>query len=116
MVARVALAPITKTFFADRIILAGGGSRRARECWGAETTDGIWDFFREESAGTPWLVYHRPSVSDGSCTTPVSLCGTLRACRAYVAAGHADADLKRLQAHDRGEHAEARDSYCGGCT
>lgn len=113
MTAALALAPVVKTRMAHR--LTRGGVTRSAECWGARTTDGIWDFEREDSPGTPWLVYHQPSVADGSLPTPVSLRGSLRDCRWYVAAGHAAADLDRLHAHRRGEHAENRDPSCGKC-
>lgn len=68
------------------------------ECWGAETIDGSWDFEREESPGTPWLVYHKPSVADGSLTFPVISLGTLRDCRAFVASGTAEQELARRKA------------------
>jgi hypothetical protein len=113
MSTKTALAPIVKTRFAQRI--TRNGLTKSRECWAAETTDGLWDFEREDSPGTPWLVYHLPSCRDGSYAMPVHLTGTLRACREYVAAGHAQASLERLQAHERGEHNAARDSWCGRC-
>ncbi len=103
----VALAPIEKTVFARR--LTRGGATKHRECWAAVTTDGLWDLEREDSPGTPWIVAHRPTG------IAVSLRGNLRACRAYIAAGHADQDLTLLLAHDRGEHANARDPRCGRC-
>ena len=85
----VELAPITKTVMFPAF-------RTGRlECWGAETTDGTWQFDREESPGTPWLTYHKPSVADGTWTLPVMQCGTLRACRALVASGGADQELAR---------------------
>jgi hypothetical protein len=105
----VPLAPIVKTDFHRRFIHGGRGLTERKECWGARTTDGAWDFDREESPGTPWIVIHRAT------RIAVNQQGNLRACRWYVAAGHAEADLKRLQAHDRGEHAAARDTYCGRC-
>jgi len=111
----VTLAPIIKTQFARRIIHGGRGLTERKECWGAETTDGVWSFDREDSPGTPWLVYHQPSVKDGSLTTPVSLQGSLRACRWYVAMGWAEADLERLLAHEQGEHAGERDPRCVKC-
>lgn len=79
---------------------AGTGSRGLtlrKECWGAETTEGVWEFEREDSPRTPWLVYHRPT------NALVDVGGTLRWCRWYVAAGHAQANLERLLAHERGE-------------
>jgi hypothetical protein len=89
------LSPVTKTRFADRITRAG---RAKRECWAAETVDGVWDFDREDSPGTPWLVYHRLSVADGSYTLPLTFCGTLRACQAYAGGGLADQELTRVKA------------------
>ena len=99
------------------VLAAVAGVALAAAALGAEaqTGDGLWAFEREDSPGTPWLVYHLPSCRDGSYAMPVHLTGTLRACREYVAAGHAQASLERLQAHERGEHNAARDSWCGRC-
>ncbi len=76
-----ALAPIHKAEFqrswrTDRM-----------ECWSAETQDGLWRMERTEDPGTPWVVFHLPSMADGSWTVPVFLCGTLRACREDIASG-----------------------------
>ena len=104
-----ALAPIVKTRMHKRFIRCGTALTEKAECWQAETTDGVWRFGREESAGTPWLIIHKASGE------MVHLTGNLRACREYVAAGHAQRDLDQLQAHERGEHDGARDSWCGRC-
>jgi hypothetical protein len=101
------LAPIVKTVMAKRI--TRDGLTKSRECWGAQTTDGVWDFEREDSPGTPWVVIHRETKE------MVHLCGTLRGCRWFVAAGHAQAELERRQAHKRGEHMQQRDSWCIKC-
>lgn len=101
------LAPIRKTRMAQRITRSG--LTRSRECWGAQTTDGVWDFERTEEPGTPWSVGHTPTG------TVVGLHSTLRACRAYVAAGDAQRDLDRLLAHERGDHKAQRDSWCSRC-
>src|ERR1035441_5433789 len=93
--ATVPLAGIRETSTMPR--RTRGGLTRP-ECWGAETTDGIWEFDREESSGTPWLMYHRPSVADGSYVLAVMHCGTLRECRALVASGAADQQLVRRKA------------------
>ena len=74
----------------------GGPSRR--ECWGARTADGIWDFEREDSPGTPWLVYHVPSVADGTYTGPVDQCGSLTQCARLVASGWAEKRLAEAKA------------------
>jgi hypothetical protein len=50
-----------------------------QECWEAETLDGQWTFVRMEETGTPWLIYHAGE------STPQTICGTLRTCRAWVA-------------------------------
>lgn len=93
----VPLAEIRKTQFARRL------SRTAsRECWGAETVDGVWEFEREDSPGTPWLIWHRASVADGSWAVPVMQCGTLRACRALVASGGAATELTVRKAEAAG--------------
>lgn len=107
--AQATLAPIRKTRMHKRFIRRGTALTERAECWGAETTDGVWVFDREESPGTPWIITHKAS------STAVGLTGNLRACRAYVAGGHAQKDLGRLQAHERGEHDAARDSWCSRC-
>lgn len=67
------LTPITKTTFAPAF-------RSGRvECWGAVSNDGQWTYVREDSPGTPWLVYHT------SHDLPVSFCGTLRSARLFTA-------------------------------
>lgn len=96
--ATAALAPIVKTDFAHRITHRGGGVTKHRECWGAKTTDGVWEFEREESSGTPWLIWHRPSLNDKSLPHPVIQCGTLLACRRYVADGTAARMLETRKA------------------
>lgn len=102
-----ALAPVRETRHSQR--RTRRGSTKHLECWAAETLDGQWELEREDSPGTPWLVIHKPTKEF------VDLLGTLDACRAYVAAGHAQAALERIQAHNRGEHAAARDSWCVRC-
>jgi hypothetical protein len=103
------LAPIVKTVMHKRFIRRGTAVTEKAECWQAETTDGVWRFGREDSSGTPWLIIHKASG------IMVSMGGNLRSCRAYVAAGHAQKDLERLAAHERGEHDAARDSWCNRC-
>jgi hypothetical protein len=107
--ASIPLAEIRKTRFAHRIIRRGTALTERAECWEAVTTDGLWIFEREESPGTPWIVRHKPTGEF------VDLRSTLRDCRWYVAAGHAQAMLERLQAHDRGEHDGQHDSWCARC-
>lgn len=80
------------------------------ECWGARTADGIWVFDREDEPGTPWTVTHLPTR-----TVVCTYLGSLRQCRRYVAAGWAETDLGRLQAHERGEHKDQRDISCVKC-
>ncbi len=81
-----ALAPIVKTTFARRI--TRGGMTRP-ECWGAQTTDGVWAFEREDSPGTPWVVVH---LATGRI---VAQMGTLRRCRLIVASGAAQRALEQ---------------------
>lgn len=38
--------------------------RTRRECWEAETTDGVWLFLRVEDTGAPWRLIHQPSDTD----------------------------------------------------
>lgn len=99
----VPLAPVIRT----RFLLTLGG---ARQCWGAVTTDALWDFEREDEPGTPWSVTHVPTgiVVD-------RYAGTLTDCRAYVASGQAQADLELIQSHERGQHEADRDKACPKC-
>ena len=78
------------------------------ENWAAKSRDGVWKYERLEISGTPWLLLHVPAGIEGD------FYGTLTAARAATADGSALADIERLQAHDRGEHAE-RDPRCRGC-
>jgi len=96
-----ALAPVEKTQMARRITRRG--TTPSPECWAAVTTDGLWDLQREDSPGTPWLIYHRPSVADKSYVVPVMMCGSLLKCREAITAGWADAALTRCKA----EHPKA---------
>ncbi len=84
-----ALVPIRKTDFHPSFRTG------RRECWGAVTSDGEWSFQREESPSTPWLVRHRPSITDRSYELPVMLLGTLRACRLAVGRGDASKALEQ---------------------
>lgn len=108
---RTALVPVVKTQFYPRITRSG---LTRPECWEARTEDDLWQFEREDSPGTPWLVYSLPRIADDSYALPVAVLSSLRACRACVASGQAQADLDRLLAHERGEHAE-RDPSCRRC-
>jgi hypothetical protein len=103
MAATVTLAPVVKTAFYRRITRSG--LTASRECWAAETTDGAWKFDREDSPGTPWLVYSTAAVADGSYPLPVTICGTLRACRAFAAAPYALEELARRKAEWAGRDA-----------
>jgi hypothetical protein len=67
------LAPIRKTAF------HATGRTGRQECWEAETTDSQWSFVRTEDTSTPWLVYRHGNHA------PQHWCGTLRACRTWVA-------------------------------
>lgn len=96
--ADVPLAEIRKTRMAHRMVHGGRGLTKRSECWGAETADGIWDFEREDSPGTPWLAYHKPSVADGSYSLPVMMLGTLRACRILAVDGTLDQQLAQRKA------------------
>jgi hypothetical protein len=84
----------------------GGGRPQA---WQARSRDGIWRYDRLEISGTPWLVVHLPTSTEGSWH------GTLSAARQATADGSALEYVERLLAHGRGEHADERDPYCGRC-
>jgi hypothetical protein len=79
------------------------------EAWQAISRDGAWRYDRLEVSGTPWMVVHLPTSIEGDYH------GTLNAAREATADGRAMATVERIQSHERGEHAEARDSYCGRC-
>jgi hypothetical protein len=80
----------------------------------ARTADGEWGFDRSEETGG-WEVFWLPGVRARTELMPVGLLPTIDGCEAFVATGLAWAELDRLQAHGRGEHAAARDSRCGRC-
>jgi hypothetical protein len=90
----VPLAEIRETARARRRVHGGNAELAPLECWGAETTDGIWQFDREEGARTDWHVYHLPSMADGTWTGVVAIRGTLRACRADAANGNLALELR----------------------
>jgi hypothetical protein len=79
------------------------------ENWAAASADGLWKYERIEISGTPWQVIHVPSGTD------CGWYGNLGDARAATADGTALDALARLQAHDRGEHAAARDPGCFRC-
>jgi predicted lipid carrier protein YhbT len=100
---RIPLAPVVKTLFRQ--------TRRGRECFGAETTDGVWGFDRMEDTTTSWMVVHAETK-----TVVADFFGSLKGCRMYVASGQADEDLCRVLAHKRGEHSgDGRDLDCWHC-
>lgn len=82
---------------------------RRVENWSAVSRDGVWKYERLEISGTPWEVEHVPSGLAGDWY------GTLTNARAATADGSALAFVERIQAHERGEHKEQRDSRCGRC-
>lgn len=98
---RIADPEITVTRYGRTVSPRSPGGPGRREIWAAATTDGEWDFEREDSPGTPWLVYHRPSVADRSWTTPVVIAGSLAGCGSSVASGQAAGQLARDKRADR---------------
>lgn len=81
-----------------------------RECWSAETQDGIWAFERVEEPGTPWHIYHLPSRKDGSWRFAVCVEPSLRKCRLTVGRGDAAQMLERRKAE------AAKEAAAGGNT
>lgn len=71
------------------------------EAWAARTTDGVWLFEREETAGTPWTLVHVPT-RDAYPTLPIladaGLYGTLADAAAAAGDGRALAELARRAA------------------
>jgi hypothetical protein len=58
---------------------------------------GDYGIEQDDSPGRPWLVFHLPSVTDGTFTEPVLWLGRRRDCIAAVRNGRADAALARLR-------------------
>jgi|HubBroStandDraft_6_1064221.scaffolds.fasta_scaffold66720_5 hypothetical protein len=79
------------------------------EAWQAVSRDGVWRYDRLEISGTPWMVVHLPTETEGDWY------GTLTAAREATANGSALAGIERRLAHGRGEHAAERDTFCGRC-
>lgn len=79
------------------------------QAWQAASRDGIWRYDRLEISGTPWLIVHLPTETEGPWY------GTLTAAREATADGSALADVERRLAHDRGEHKTGRVPMCGRC-
>jgi hypothetical protein len=96
------MCPITGQRY-GRTLYRGGKARR--ELWGADSADGIWRFEREESPGTPWLIWHLPSVADETLPVPVDQAGTITACREAVARGWLDKILPERKAEWAGHMA-----------
>ncbi|HEX4622308.1 MAG TPA: hypothetical protein VH208_12140, partial [Myxococcaceae bacterium] len=96
---------IVKTDFAHRITHGGRSVTPHRECWGARTADGVWSFERVEEPGTPWLIYHLPSLADGSYLGVVASETTLDGCRRAVASGWAEQELGRRKAEEAARQA-----------
>lgn len=103
---RIPLAEVVKTY---SNALSG-----ARVCTGATTADGKWGMEQLEDDRTTWFVVRLPDVPEGKKTVVSNCRGTLNDCRAYIAGGYAQADLDRLQAHERGEHRD-HDPACAKC-
>jgi hypothetical protein len=93
------MCPITNKRHHQTIIRSTGKTRR--ELWGADSADGTWRFERIETAGTPWDIFHLPSVADETLPVAVDSMGNLPACREAVARGWLDKMLPERKA----EHA-----------
>lgn len=83
--------------------------RGRMETWEARSDDGVWLYERLEIPGTPWLVSHLPSRTEGH------FYGTLDDAREATASGAATAYVELLLAHGRGEHEAERVPLCGRC-
>lgn len=69
----------------------GGATRK--ECWAADTVDGIWHFERVEDVGTPWIVVHIPT------NTEIAMYyNTLKSARTAVARGWTQKEVDRRTA------------------
>ena len=99
---RRVLTPVTVT---SRYPSFNGGRV---ENWSAASADGTWKYERVEDTGTLWQVEHVPSGTIGDWY------GSLPKARAATADGRALAYVERIQAHERGGHAE-RVPSCGRC-
>jgi hypothetical protein len=100
---RRTLTPVTIT----RRFRSFNGGRP--ENWEARSDDGTWTYSRLEISGTPWMVVHLPSGTEGDWHA------TLTAARQATADGTALAGIERRLAHDRGEHKDERVPMCGRC-
>lgn len=78
--------PIVKKF--SHTIFRDGRTRR--ECWSAETVDGLWAFDRLEMSGTPWSIMFLP------LRVEVGWAGTLKAAR-KIAASMTTADVIKIR-------------------
>lgn len=77
------MTPVTKTMRTTFIGDPASGRTR-RECWGAKSTDGVWQYERMEDEGTTWYVTHLPTGYCGD--TPY---GTLASARRATRSGTA---------------------------
>jgi hypothetical protein len=68
-------------------------SRRTRT-----VTIGPWGIEQDDSPGRPWLVFHLPSVADGTLTGPVLWLGRRRDCVTAITTGHAQTALELARA------------------
>src|SRR5215467_3711756 len=107
----VPLAEVIDPDMSPRIIHGGTALTERSECWGGRTLDGVWGIEREDDARSDWLVWHLPSLRDGSWKKPVAVFGTLRACRVFIGSGQA---LRTLAVLKCSHPASARGTRPGG--
>lgn len=89
---------------------ASGKATKRKKAWQARTEDGEYEFYRNETRRESWAPFH------ASTRTELRWQPSLDDCATYVQSGRAAEDLDRVLAHQRGEHANARDPRClGGC-
>lgn len=88
---RADMTPVVK-HMANTII--GGDIRRTqRQCWGATSVDGVWEYHREDEPSTPWYVKH---VATGLIVDVAF--STLDKARRYTGSGNA---IKNIEAQKR---------------
>lgn len=79
---RAEMTPVVKHM--ANAIFGGDIRRTQRQCWSAVSTDGAWEYHREEEPGTPWYIKH---VATGTVLNITF--GTLDKARLYTGRGHA---------------------------
>jgi hypothetical protein len=106
-----------------RRFIRGGTALTARpEVWETRSADGEWSVERQDETGTPWSVWHLPSVADGTLTRPLAEgISSRHAAEKWITSGGAAEWLPVLRCpHPAGQvttrHGTQRSHYvCAAC-